>query len=190
MTDDTLESVGRLRAWVRDFGHLKEPVFIADLNRVLDAIHPKSAEWYGRDCGSYEVTIQEIDNFGGGAGGAGHCEGLPDGKGGYYVGSPPADQPRFEHDCERDVFLGRYEWYDLYFADHGGISTGFIPDRATVIARSGSDGPDYISGIGFVGQFEPLTEAMRRATERGLIRRVDQRFSVGNFTGRPDGGAG
>jgi len=33
-----LTCAGRLRAWVRDFGHDKQPEFIADLKAVLDFI--------------------------------------------------------------------------------------------------------------------------------------------------------
>lgn len=31
-------AVERLRAWIRDFGHLKQPVFINDLTMVLDVL--------------------------------------------------------------------------------------------------------------------------------------------------------
>jgi len=34
--DQFLEAIGRLRAWVRDFGSEKDPTFIADLSRVLE----------------------------------------------------------------------------------------------------------------------------------------------------------
>lgn len=35
---DVLDVVGRLRAWIRDFGDEKQPVFIADLKTVLNVI--------------------------------------------------------------------------------------------------------------------------------------------------------
>jgi hypothetical protein len=35
---EVLDVVGRLRAWIRDYGHEKQPVFIADLKMVLDVI--------------------------------------------------------------------------------------------------------------------------------------------------------
>lgn len=37
-TDRQLEAVGRLAAWVRDFGHAKEPAFIADVAMLIEAI--------------------------------------------------------------------------------------------------------------------------------------------------------
>ena len=37
-SESVYESVGRLRAWIRDFGDQKQPEFIADLKTVLDFI--------------------------------------------------------------------------------------------------------------------------------------------------------
>lgn len=34
---DATEACGMLSAWIRDYGHLKEPAFIADLRTVLDS---------------------------------------------------------------------------------------------------------------------------------------------------------
>ena len=36
--DEIDDVVIRLRAWIRDYGHEKQPVFIADLKTVLDVI--------------------------------------------------------------------------------------------------------------------------------------------------------
>lgn len=53
-----------------------------------------------------------------------------------------SDKPRFKHDCDRCVFLGKYDphgggSYDLYFcADDGG---------GTVVARYDNHGADYTS---------------------------------------------
>lgn len=41
---DYSESVVRLRAWIRDFGHDKQPQFIADLEEVLAKAQPASEE--------------------------------------------------------------------------------------------------------------------------------------------------
>lgn len=35
---DVIDVVGRLRAWIRDYGDEKQPAFVADLKTVLDAI--------------------------------------------------------------------------------------------------------------------------------------------------------
>lgn len=36
-SEDVTKAIGRLEAWIREFGDLKEPVFIADLKTVIDA---------------------------------------------------------------------------------------------------------------------------------------------------------
>lgn len=77
--------------------------------------------------------------------------------------------PQFEHDCDHCVFLGRWTDpethtpYDLYFH----------PSKEafgeTVIARFGSDGPEYASGTPFsFGRIKSLTIARLRAQEKGL----------------------
>lgn len=95
------------------------------------------------------------------------------------------EKPFFTHDCPSCVFLGccmrepqtKYSpggsmlyWYpqlDLYFCPKqvGG---------PTVIARYGSDGPDYCSGLPFAveGEFgiPELLEAKKRAITKGLIK--------------------
>ena len=72
--------------------------------------------------------------------------------------------PLFIHDCEECMYLGEFNNCDLYYADHGGL-----PD--TVIARYGSDGPEYVSGMIFAnkGLIPELVEAKKRAVEQGLI---------------------
>lgn len=81
-------------------------------------------------------------------------------------------KPKFQHDCERCVFLGRYSCpiygeCDLYYADHGGL-----PD--TLIARYGDDGPSYVSGKILIDSIPAITEAARLATERGLMALVSE----------------
>lgn len=75
--------------------------------------------------------------------------------------------PHFTHDCPKCIFLGsysdeHYEKADLYWCQQIGTPT--------VIARFGSDGPDYSSGMIFADQGinAALVEAKRRAVERGL----------------------
>jgi hypothetical protein len=77
-------------------------------------------------------------------------------------------QPRYEHDCSRCVFLGRYREYDLYWCPQDRSPPNAWP---TVIARWSSCGPDYLSGMPIsprLGMKHPLTVAMKRAKQRGL----------------------
>ena len=67
--------------------------------------------------------------------------------------------PRYEHDCEGCIFLGRHAAADLYYCPH----------EPTVIARRSSEGGDYSSGLSFVGRHPALTEAYNRASARGLL---------------------
>lgn len=77
------------------------------------------------------------------------------------------ETPLYEHDCDLCTYLGRFEGpnygkVDLYV--HLG---GFMP---TVIARWGSDGPNYASGFDFsFGGIEELTEARKRTEAAGLL---------------------
>ena len=85
---------------------------------------------------------------------------------------PPAyrnQTPHFKHDCDCCHFLGNYkdadtnEAMDLYVH-----TSGQCP---TVIARIGSDGPDYMSGMSFsYGSIEPLVQARMRAQATGLLK--------------------
>ena len=76
--------------------------------------------------------------------------------------------PRFTHDCDTCTFLGSDEGHDFYFC---GSSHPF----PTVIARYGSDGPEYASGLeiaeALAGSKEnhPLVKALRLAQEKGLL---------------------
>jgi hypothetical protein len=80
-------------------------------------------------------------------------------------------KPRFIHDCEQCVFLGQDEEHDFYFCPS---PSGFH----TVIARFGSDGPDYASGLEIAEAVEKregpnsaysLVKALKLARERGLV---------------------
>lgn len=72
---------------------------------------------------------------------------------------PQAGKPRFQHDCDRCVFLGAFSEEnhncDLYFCSQGGLGP-------TLLARYSDKGPDYVSGWN-VGQ---------NAAERKLVRNL------------------
>lgn len=51
------------------------------------------------------------------------------------------EKPKFKHDCESCVFLGRFEGADLYYC--AGQRT------ETIVARFSSEGADYTSGLCF-----------------------------------------
>ncbi len=65
------------------------------------------------------------------------------------------DKPRFTHDCSSCIFLGRFGDYDLYHHTIG---------IETVVARYGSEGPDYTSGL--YTNIPALEEARRRAYQQ------------------------
>ena len=70
------------------------------------------------------------------------------------------DERRYIHDCQKCIFLGQFNEFDLYFC--GGTAYN------TVIARYGDDGPDYLSGMFSI---DPnLEEAKKRARELGLLK--------------------
>ncbi|MDD4081832.1 MAG: hypothetical protein PHD05_00460 [Sphaerochaetaceae bacterium] len=52
-------------------------------------------------------------------------------------------KPRYIHDCSNCTFLGTFEEYDLYVCSYNNKII------KTVVGRFSSDGPDYISGVGF-----------------------------------------
>lgn len=78
-------------------------------------------------------------------------------------------QPWFEHDCEACKFLGKSKGgHDLYWCSQGGGT-----NISTVIARHGSDGPEYISGLGHARDNEALALAVVRAFHAGLLNDTD-----------------
>jgi len=77
--------------------------------------------------------------------------------------SPERLTPRFEHDCDRCVFLGIEGEHDLYFCVQG-------DGRPTVVARYGDNGPDYTSALELADLIPALGVARRLARERGLLR--------------------
>lgn len=84
---------------------------------------------------------------------------------------------RFRHDCENDcIYVGPYENFDLY------VHQNSHNEAETVIARYGSDGPDYSSlpkivGLATIFQFmrssnsdqKALGEGWKRAEMLGLL---------------------
>jgi len=62
----------------------------------------------------------------------------------------------FEHDCDRCLFLGHYDGYDLYACSD------------TLIARYGLDG-DYISGACFAPSVEPLYVAYLALCDMAML---------------------
>lgn len=84
------------------------------------------------------------------------------------------DVPRYEHDCDSCIFLGSYAYhnqvYDLYFCNQAVFS------YPTVIARYGSEGPDYTSSL-LVARIlradgdttDPLAVALEHAVASGLL---------------------
>lgn len=71
--------------------------------------------------------------------------------------------PRYEHDCERCIYLGTHREFDLYICPLG---------RQTVIARSSDKPGDYQSGMVFAEQAlsYPLSKALAFSKQRGLYR--------------------
>lgn len=68
--------------------------------------------------------------------------------------------PRWEHDCNHCVFVGRWYKFDLWFHPK------WKNKIETVIARTSSEPGDYTSGIVFADQ-GPLKVALKRARELG-----------------------
>lgn len=83
--------------------------------------------------------------------------------------TPPETATQYtSHECPSCIFLGQHGSFDLYYCTQHG--------NPTVIARYGDTGPDYTSGLCFVGAVPALTEAYRRAVERGLINPTKDRL--------------
>ncbi len=73
---------------------------------------------------------------------------------------------KFVHDCDGCVFLGANDIYDFYFCPDGG---------PTVVARFGSGGQQYLSGLEIAMGVEtknpshPLAVALHLAREHKFI---------------------
>ena len=66
------------------------------------------------------------------------------------AGIPEGMAPRFKHDCDQCVCLGRHGDADLYYC----------PKGPTVIARYSDEGSDYVSGM--ASSLPDLIEAEKR----------------------------
>ena len=63
MSEELDEAISRLKAWIRDYGAEKSPVFIGDLETVIGALEPRievsiGASWDGISA----VSIAAIQN--------------------------------------------------------------------------------------------------------------------------------
>jgi hypothetical protein len=70
-------------------------------------------------------------------------------------------KPKFVHDCEACKFLGHHDEHDMYYCEGG---------HPTVVARYGSDGPDYTSGIELARVVPVLAAAKALAVSAGYIK--------------------
>ncbi len=73
--------------------------------------------------------------------------------------------PLYEHDSDCCTYLGQFAKHDLYYCPQGNIPT--------VIARFGSDGWQYCSGMAFanhpaIPDKDPTIKAMRVAKSRAI----------------------
>jgi hypothetical protein len=71
----------------------------------------------------------------------------------HFSTTPNNPVMRYTHDCEDCIPLGRHGKYDLYYCKQEAMG------RPTLIARWGDNGPDYKSGMGFVGYDLEITRA-------------------------------
>jgi len=69
------------------------------------------------------------------------------------------DKPNFVHDCDCCEFLGTFNKHDLYFCS----------SEHTVVARYGSDGADYTSGLEFATKDGNKHLYMAKVIKIGLI---------------------
>lgn len=81
------------------------------------------------------------------------------------------EKPQHAHDCDGCTYLGRYKESDLY-----------VCGCDTVIARWGSEGYKYQSGLPFVGDIEQLTIAAERAVEQNLLDPTQKTGAMGGET--------
>jgi hypothetical protein len=79
------------------------------------------------------------------------------------------DHPRYQHDCQKCKYLGQFEEYDFYWC-----KSHNLPTLDSILARYGSDGPEYLSShppgafCGESNQFPWYVEILKRAEKEGL----------------------
>ena len=77
------------------------------------------------------------------------------------------EERHYTHDCDKCIFLGGWRGKQN-IEDRGLQNYDLYVCGDNVLARYGSDGPEYISGLEFVGLVYPLTEAKKRAEAMGV----------------------
>lgn len=72
-------------------------------------------------------------------------------------------KPKYNHDCDKCVFLGNWAEHDLYWCSQNGFPT--------VISRHGNEPDAYTSGIDVAktNALPSLAEAFKRAKYKGLV---------------------
>lgn len=80
------------------------------------------------------------------------------------------EKPRYQHDCNRCVFLGKNGEHDLYVCAKDMVIE-------TIIARYSSNGPDYCSGLlfGVENLIPELTDALAKSLMLGYTLSVEDR---------------
>jgi len=90
--------------------------------------------------------------------------------------------PRYEHDCDRCIFLGEDGIYDLYYCDR----------TPTVVCRYGNEGREYGSGLVFAltimeGGKTCYRNAMKLALKTEFRERIIaymKKYELGEFPER------
>jgi hypothetical protein len=75
--------------------------------------------------------------------------------------------PKYEHNCKRCVFLGRY--MNTSKGRDGESDLYYCAGEPTAIERYGNDGSNYYSGLCFMNANPAIMEAVIRAMKMGLI---------------------
>jgi len=75
--------------------------------------------------------------------------------------------PKYKHDCERCVFLGRYT--NTSKGRKGESDLYYCAGEPTAIERYGDEGSNYYSGLCFMNANPAIKEAIDRANKMGLI---------------------
>lgn len=78
-------------------------------------------------------------------------------------------KPHHDHDCDKCRFLGSVKWEaaengvaDLYVCEDADMGASFA-ERATLIARTGSDGPEYTSCLISIFEANKLSNPLLQA---------------------------
>lgn len=90
--------------------------------------------------------------------------------------------PKFTHDCDACVFLGRFaDDTKQHFQDEVIHPCDLYICKNSIIARYSSEGGDYVSSaLPYAIHNKVLQEAIRRACERGILT-----FTIDLDKGKP-----